>query len=169
MSRISPHRGYRLARLVTRLAFMALPAALIVGCGGDDDSPAPVATATAVRTATATVASTATRTATQTSAPPTQTSVSTATQTVAPPTQTPVSTATSTPNAGAGAACAKLADCGQCFIDSNGQCIANEACAARLSGDAATCVNSTTGCDATGLGDCLFLGCQGTDATGECQ
>ena len=76
---------------------------------------------------------------------------------------------TAVTNSSPSAACAKLTGCNQCFIDQTGQCIAAEACEPRLSADAAICINGLNGCNPTSLGDCLFLGCQGTDATGECQ
>lgn len=161
MSDNSPPSGFPWSRLARRLAIFALPAMVMVGCS-DDDNPPPAPTATTTATA---VPATATSTATRTAAPPTQTAPA-PTQTQTPP---PTSTATRTPNDSAASACAKLANCQQCFSDENGQCIANEACASRLSGDAAICINSSAGCDATALGDCLFLGCQGNDATGECQ
>lgn len=161
----------RLGLMATRLATLALPLALMAGCGGDD-SPPPVAPTATVAAATQTSApSTATRTAvptqTQTAAPShTATLGSTATSTATPVPSTPTPTV---PNSSAAVACQKLTGCGQCFINSTGQCIADDDCTGRLSADAAICVNGISGCDATTLGDCLFLGCDGSDATGSCQ
>jgi len=96
----------------------------------------------------------------------------------AAPTSSPSRTSTPTavpsptptmPNASASAACQKLEGCDQCFINSTGQCINTSDCAARLGADAAICINGATGCDPNGLGDCLFLGCDGNDPTGECE
>ena len=78
-------------------------------------------------------------------------------------------TPTTAPNDDANAACTKLAGCDQCLANFTGRCLATEDCAARLSADAAICINTVAGCDQNALGDCLFLGCDGTDATGECQ
>ena len=161
MIRIEPHEQRRSARLAGIWAVCVLSAVLVVGCGDSDDGPpnTPVPTATATQAA-ATTTATAVRTATPTatSQPPT------ATATV-PVTSTP----TTPPNPDAMAACAKLAGCNQCFTSFNGQCIAPEACAQRVGSDAAICINSRVGCDATALGDCLFLGCDGNDAGGESQ
>jgi hypothetical protein len=63
----------------------------------------------------------------------------------------------------------KLAGCAQCFINSTGQCLTTDDCAQRLSADVAICINAVTGCSAATLGDCLFLGCDGNDPSGECQ
>jgi hypothetical protein len=54
-------------------------------------------------------------------------------------------------------------------VDQNGSCITTAACAGRLAADAAICINAIDGCDPSALGDCLFLGCDGNDASGECQ
>jgi hypothetical protein len=169
MIAIEPHPGRRLRRIGRRLVILALPAAVAVGCGGDDDGPAN----TPVPTATAPQAATATRTATATSATTSTPTVAlTATPTSPPPSATatppPTQTATTAPNPDALAACSRLAGCNQCFTNSTGTCIEPEACAQRLSADAAICINGAADCDATALGDCLFLGCQGIDATGEC-
>ena len=89
----------------------------------------------------------------------------TVTATVAPPaTQTP----TPSGNADLGAACQKLAGCDQCFTNQYGRCLGNDDCVQRLSADTAICINALSGCNQQALGDCLFLGCNGTDATGEC-
>jgi hypothetical protein len=73
------------------------------------------------------------------------------------------------PNGNAQAACDKLARCGQCFTNSTGTCIPTDACADRLSADVAICINAGSACTPDTLGDCLFLGCDGTDATGDCE
>lgn len=121
------------------LVALALPAALAIGCGDSDDGPRP-ATPTATRPA------------------------ATATATSPPATATPTP-----PNASAQAACEKLARCGQCFTNSTGRCIGAEACAQRLAGDVAICINAGAACTPDMLGDCLFPGCDGADAGGECQ
>ncbi|MDX2170149.1 MAG: hypothetical protein SF182_23965 [Deltaproteobacteria bacterium] len=126
---------------------LALPMTLaVVGCGDDGDGGMKAATPTATRPP---------ATATATSPP--------ATATPAPPSPTP------TMNADAAAACQKLARCGQCFSDSTGNCITSAACAARLSADVARCINAGSACSPDMLGDCVFLGCDGRDASGECQ
>ena len=134
---------------------LALPVALAVGCGDSTNTPR-TATPTATRPA-------ATATATSAPAPTTPTSP--------PATATPPpATATATPpNASAQAACAKLERCGQCFTNSTGSCIATDACAQRLAADVAICINAGAACTADMLGDCLFPGCDGADASGECQ
>jgi hypothetical protein len=167
---IEPHSGPRWVRLARLVAMLALPATLVAGCGGDDDGPVN----TPVPTATAPAAATATRTLTATAAnTSTPTVVLTATATATPPAPTstppPTQTPTTAPNPNAMAACAKLAGCNQCITNSTGQCITPEACVQRLSSDTAICINGTVGCGATALGDCLFFGCQGNDAGGECQ
>lgn len=73
------------------------------------------------------------------------------------------------PTASARLACQKLAGCGQCFSDQTGQCISTDACAQRLGDDVTICINHIDGCSGDMLGDCVFPGCQGTDAGGECQ
>jgi len=142
---------------------LAIPAMLGVGCGDDDDGKR-AATPTATRppaTATATAPSaTATAPAATATAPP------------ATATPTPVNTAAPTPtmgNTSASAACEKLVRCGQCFSDSTGSCITTAACAERLSADVVLCLNAGAACSPDMLGDCLFLGCDGADATAECQ
>lgn len=176
MTRTEPQPRGRRARMARRLLMLALPAALAVGCGGDDDGPAntpvptltstaaPTQTATAVHTATATptAVNTATATAANTSTA-TATAIPTSTAT-APSTPTPTA-----PNGDALAACAKLAACDQCFSNSFGQCLPAEACAERLSTDSAVCVNGVAGCGADALGACLFVGCDGGDPGAECE
>ncbi len=143
MNPINSAARRRRGALVRWAVVLAFPAALIAGCG-DDGSGGPQATQ-----------------------PP-------ATATAPPPsaTPTPVNTAAPTAtavNTSAGAACEKLARCGQCFSDSTGHCIATAACAQRLATDVVLCINAGTACGADMLGDCLFPGCDGTDASGECQ
>lgn len=135
------------------LAALALPALLAVGCGDSDDGPRP-ATPTATRPA-------ATATAT---APPATATAPPATATAPPATATPTP-----PDASTQAACEKLARCGQCFTNSTGRCIATDACAQRLAADVAICINAGAACTPDMLGDCLFPGCDGADAGGECQ
>jgi hypothetical protein len=118
---------------------------LAVGCSDDSDGPA-AATATPT-TAAATV---------------------TATRPAATSTPAPTLTPTAAPNGNASAACQKLAGCDQCFSNQYGNCLGTAECAPRLSADVAICINGLTGCDQQALGDCLFLGCNGDDATGEC-
>ena len=121
------------------LVALALPVALAVGCGDSNNTP-----------------HTATPTATHPAATATATS--------------PPATATATPpNASAQAACAKIERCGQCFTNSTGSCITTDACAQRLAADVAICINAGSACTADMLGDCLFLGCDGADASGDCQ
>lgn len=166
MNTIERHPGRRWTSFARTLAILALPAALLAGCSDSEDgppnTPVPTVTATgAVPTSTATTA----RTSTPTAIVPTATvPAPTATRT-APPTSTP----TTAPNTDAMAACTKLVSCKQCMIDSTGQCIPNESCAQRLNDDSAICINNVAGCDGTTLGDCLFFGCDGSDASGECQ
>jgi len=151
MTWITPDRRRRRGRLAGPLVLLAVPIALLAGCGGDDNKPRATPTSTvAAATATAT-------------APP-------ATPTSPAATVTPTAMATVTPpNTSASAACQKLTTCGQCFADQNGQCLGTTTCAGRVAADAAACINAVIGCDATALGDCLFLGCDGADASGECQ
>lgn len=92
---------------------------------------------------------------------PTATSTSVPTRTVTP-TRTPTAS-------GVSAACQKLSTCDQCFINERGVCIGAEACAARLSGDVAGCINAVTGCSQGALGDCLPLGCDAGDSEGDCE
>jgi hypothetical protein len=132
---------------------LALPVALAVGCGDGNDTT-HTATPTATRPAT---------TATATSPP------ATATATSPPATATPPPATATPPNASAQAACAKLERCGQCFTNSTGSCLATDACAQRLAADVAICINAGAACTADMLGDCLFLGCDGADASGDCQ
>jgi hypothetical protein len=138
--RYTQHRS-RSAPLAARLVIVAIAGALVVSCGDDDNGGGRTPTA-------APATNTATRTVTPTVA---------ATRTATPP------------NDNAGAACTKLASCNQCMTSFFGSCLSTDDCAARLSADAAICINAAIGCDATALGDCLFLGCDGSDATGECQ
>lgn len=94
----------------------------------------------------------------------------TATPTAPPATATPRPTATAAvPNPSADAACEALTRCGQCFANQTGNCLDTAACAQRLAADVAICINGVGSCDQTALGDCLFLGCDGTDPSGECQ
>ena len=132
-------RGITNRRTRRWLVALALPAAVVVGCGAGDDGPR-AATPTATRPA------------------------ATATATAPPATATPTP-----PDASARAACEKLARCGQCFTNSTGRCIATEACAQRLAADVALCINAGAACTDDMLGDCLFPGCDGADASGECQ
>jgi hypothetical protein len=164
MTRIhSTPRGRR-ARWSHWAVVLALPVTLtVVGCGDDGDGM-KTATPTATRPA---------ATATATSPPTTATAPPAATSTATRPasTPTPVNTVGATPtmNADANAACQKLVRCGQCFSDSTGNCISTAACAARLSADVALCINAGSACSPDMLGDCVFLGCDGSDATGECE
>jgi hypothetical protein len=80
----------------------------------------------------------------------------------------PTLTPTGAPNPDLAAACQTLAACGECFINQYGNCVSAADCVARLSADAAICINGQSGCDQASLGDCLFLGCDGSDATAEC-
>jgi len=160
MTWINLHRRRRRGRLVRPLALLALPVALLVGCGSDDNKPRATPTPTSAVPA-------ATATATQPQATATRPP---ATPTSPAATLTPTAMATVTPpNTNASAACQKLTTCGQCFADQNGQCLGNTTCAGRVAADAAACINAVNGCDPTALGDCLFLGCDGADASGECQ
>lgn len=139
MNRTHPYQNKRFGGLGRWLAIAILPAMLIAGCGSSDDNPPA----------------------------PTPTSVATRTLTA-----TPVRTATPTPtvvNTSAAAACDKLESCKQCFTNSTGRCIPSADCAARVGADVAACINGTQGCGATALGDCLFPGCQGNDASGPCN
>jgi hypothetical protein len=140
---IRPHlqQRSRCVLIAARFAILAVAATPAVGCGDDNDG--------ARRTPTPNSPAVATTTATRTPAPAT-------------PTITP-------PNASASAACTKLVGCQQCFSNATGQCIGTEECAGRLSGDVAICINGVGGCDQTALGGCLFFGCDGNDASGECQ
>lgn len=134
------HRS-RCAPLAARLVILAVAGVIVVGCGNDDNG--------GKRTPTPVPAT------------------STATRTASP---TPAATSTATPPSGdASAACTKLAGCNQCMTSFYGSCLSTDDCAARLSADAATCINRAIGCDPSALGDCLFLGCDGNDASGECQ
>lgn len=148
MIRSNTHPRSRWALFAGRLAILALPAALVVGCGdGGSDKPAPTATSVPASTSTATQ-------------PP-----ATSTPTQAAPTATPTTAA----NADASAACEKLAGCDQCLANFTGRCLRTADCAPRLSADVAICINGVTGCNQSALGDCLFLGCDGNDPSGECQ
>ena len=146
--RFTQHRS-RCAPLAARLVILAVTGAIVVGCGDDDHG--------GKRTPTAVPAtSTATRTAT-----PVATSTASA---------TPAATSTATPpSADASAACTKLTGCNQCMTNFYGSCLSTGDCAARLSADAAICINRAIGCDPSALGDCLFFGCDGSNASGECQ
>ena len=152
-----------------RLLALALPLALVAGCGGDDDKPRP-ATPTATRPAATATATAPSGTATATSPIATATSpIATATAPNATATAPNATVTPTPPNASAQAACAKLERCGQCFTNSTGSCIGTDACAARLGSDVAICINAGAACTADMLGDCLFLGCDGMDANGDCQ
>lgn len=153
MTWITVHRRRRRGRLARPLALLALPVALLAGCSSDDNKPRSTPTPTFTVPA-----------ATATATPPAATATSPAV-TVTP---TPMATVTP-PNTSANAACQKLTTCGQCFADQNGQCLGNTTCAGRVAADVAACINAVIGCDPTALGDCLFLGCDGADASGECQ
>lgn len=163
MTRIRSRPRGRRARWRHWAVAVVLPVTLTVAGCGDDDNGMQAGTPTATRPA-------ATATAT---APPATATAPMATATAAPPTATatPVHTVGATPtmNADAGAACQKLVRCGQCFSDSTGNCITTAACAARLSGDVARCINAGSACSPSMLDDCVFPGCDGTDATGECE
>ena len=135
----------RCAPLTARLVLVALAGAIVASCGGDDHHGGHTPTA---------VPATGTATARSPSAA----------------TSTPAATRTATPpSASAGTACTKLAGCNQCMTNFYGACLSTGDCAARLSADAAVCINGVTGCDPSTLGNCLFLGCDGADASGECQ
>jgi hypothetical protein len=167
--RLMPSR--RAALIAVRLAMLVVPVATLVGCDDNDSGGKKPATATAAvtRTATAPPTNTAVVVPTNSAVPaPTNTAVPVPTTTATQP-PTAASTATPTPNAASSAACDKLVQCGQCFINATGQCISTDACAGRVATDVAVCINGVNGCDPNTLGDCLFPGCDGNDATGECQ
>jgi len=149
--RYMQHRS-RCAPLAARLAILAVAGAIAVGCGDDNDGGGK---------------------RTPTAVPPTSTATRTVTSTPLPTnTVTPTAAATSTatpPSADASAACTKLVSCNQCMTNFYGSCLSTGDCATRLSADAAICINGAIGCDASALGNCLFLGCDGSNASGECQ
>lgn len=164
MTWITRSRRARRRGLSAGLAPLVLPVLLLAACGSDDHGGAGTPTPTRpAATATATAPA-----ATATATVPAPTATATAPGATATPMRTPTATATAG-NGNASAACEKLVACGQCFADFTGTCISTAACAARLSADVATCINGVGGCNQTALGDCLFLGCDGSDPSGDCQ